>query len=274
MIARRTSRALARWAAFAALVGLLSACPSRRQGIDGPDLERRNRETSRRLARTRKIREVMTRDLDEFRDLAGRLRDPPAGLFRGSFPLDLFKHVVVECLNAPATAEPGSAASAAEGRPTPDSGLRSGGVVERGELACATRFVGELEDRLGGQSDRTRERAFELLRSVDRFHTLRIRLRRRLASIEEIVESTRSLLATRRADLRKLRRRWRERKSELRAARWQQLQDRFDALDRDLEQLDRATDRLESAAREWPEAIDRANRRVYFAITSRWNLGD
>lgn len=271
-------RSIAGWIALAALAVLFVACPSRRQGPDIPDLDEKTREASRRFARTEKIRTVMNRDLEQFRGLAEKLHNPPRELFSEPFPLDLFKHVVVECLNAPATGPTSARASSPDtGRsPTaaPDVGDRS---VEPGasvDLRCSARFVDKLRARLESDSRETRRRAFDVLGRVDRFHELRIRLRRRIAKIKGIVSNNRDLLASRRAALRKLRARWKARRGELRATRWRELQDRFDSLESDLEELERETDRLESAADEWPDVIDRANYRVYFAITSRWNRSE
>jgi len=267
-------RHLLPWAALAIAAGAAVACPSRRQGPDTPDLDQQSRETARRLQRTRSIREVMMRDLEKFRSLADELREPPLDLFTDPFPLDLFKHVVVECLNAPATSED-------EAEPDePDAGRRAvrepdaERTPESPALNCDTRFVDELDARLREHAPDMRRRASELLRKIDSFREFRIRLRRRIAKIDAILADNRELLAARRADLRKLRARWRQRKPELSTRRWRQLQNRFDTLERDLEDLEGETDRLTSAADQWPDAIDRADRRVYFAITSRWTRGE
>lgn len=267
------SRRLLSWAALVLAAGAVAACPSRRQGPETPDLDQQSRATARRLERTRKIREVMTRDLETFRRLAEDLHDPPTELFADPFPLDLFKHVVVECLNAPATAETEVDNSGADAG-SPAGGRPDAGASTKTTLDCDARFVDELDDRLEEHSPEMRRRAFALLRKVDSFHELRIRLRRRIAKIDGILADNRDLLASRRADLRKLKSRWKQRKSELSARRWRELQNRIDALERNLEDLERETERLESAAEAWPDAIDRADYRVYFAITSRWERGE
>lgn len=251
--------------ALALVVAVLVGCPSRRTGPDLPDLGEEGNRVVRRLERTRQIREVMERDLARVAELSGELADLSPELFGGSFPLDLFKHVAVNCLNA-------SAAETVE-REDREGASTEEESTDRPTLACRARFVDRLYRRLDVQSPDRRATAHSVLRRVDQFHTLRQRLWRRIAATSDVLEDNRALIASRRADLRKLRQRWQQRRQEFSSARWKKLQEQFRTYADRIDRLDTLTERLRETAAVWPEQLDRANRRMYFAITSSWGNG-
>jgi len=244
------------------VAAVLVGCPSRRTGPDLPDLTDQGNRVVRRIERTRRIREVMERDLERVSELSDQLANLSREVFADEFPLDLFKHVTVNCLNA----------SAAETREVPDEEAEAGGGESGGRLrlACRAEFLDRLVRRLEVRVPERTATAHSILRRVDQFHTLRKRLWRRIAATSEILESSRELIASRRADLRKLRQRWEARRQALSNARWKELQSRFRTYADRLDRLDNLTDQLRETAESWPEQLDRANRRVYLAITSHW----
>lgn len=199
----------------------------------------------------------MTRDLERIQTLASEVRSTPTDLFGEPFPLPLFKHVAVECLNA------ASSSSEEPARPEKTPGTKD-------ELECAPRFTDRLTSKLEAAAPASKSDALSLLRDLDEFQSLRLKLRTRIAKIADIVEANRNFLATRRAQLRKLRQRWRERRPEISRPRWRELQNNFEQLADDLDELERQTDQIEDQARAWPDTVDDANRAMYFTITSDW----
>ena len=250
----------------ATMVSVAVGCPARTQGPDLPDVTEDRSRVQRRVQRTKQIEVVMGRDLDRIDSLSDQLSTLPRDLFAGSFPLDLFKHVAVDCLNA----------SAAEGA-SPESGpgeeMLSPVPAEKREkpkLACQPRFYDRLVTRLEVEAPERKTRALEVLQRIDEFHTLRLRLRIRQGKLEDIIADNRDFLAKRRADLRKQQEKWQERRQEFSAARWRELQRRLDRLSDDLNQLEQTTNQLDETSRDWPASIDAANRAMYFAITAEW----
>ncbi|MFB6372403.1 MAG: hypothetical protein ABEN55_04695, partial [Bradymonadaceae bacterium] len=232
------------------MTAVLAGCPSRRTGPTLPDLGEEADRVVRRIERTDRIREVMERDLARATELSNQLTDVSRQVFDGSFPLDLFKHVAVNCLNASAaeTVEPSD--SSAE--PPDDE------TTGRPRLACKAKFLDRLLRRLDVQAPNRKATAHSILRRVDQFHTLRKRLWRRIAKTSDVLASNRELIASRRADLRKLRQRWKERRPELSKARWNELQKRFQTHAQRIDRLDNRTSKLREASEEWPEQLDRA----------------
>ncbi len=235
------------------------ACPARRQGPETPKLEASVDRVDRRLERLRGIREVMQRDLERVETLSGELAGTSTDLFGGEFPLDLFKHVAVSCLNASSIEPDDDSEATADPSPSSDAPLQ-----------CRPRFSDRLVDRIDERTPDRRDRAMRLLARVDEFHTLRSRLWTRLRKIGDILEETREFVASQRAALRKRRTRWERRRQELSPERWHQLSRRFSAYAARLEELEEASDQLAEAVDSWPKHLDRANREMYLAITSQW----
>lgn len=235
---------------------MAAACPARRDGPEIPDLTDQSNVVLRRIERTDRIDEVMVRDLAKVELIVGDLATMSTEVFAPPFPLDLFKHVAVNCLNA----------SAAE----TESALEGGALTPPTGFACQPRFLDRLQTRLEAEAPGSKARAFEILHRVDMFHTLRVRLRTRMGKIEEILDSNVRFLASRRADLRKLRTRWKERRPELSTARWKELKQRLARYGDELDRLESSTDALRKSLEGWPGRLDEANRKMYFAITSHW----
>lgn len=239
------------------------ACPARRQGPELPDLDQPVDRVSRRLERTRKIRQVMDRDIERVQSLSEQLSSLPTDLFGDGFPLALFKHVAVHCLNTSAVDTVPDAPPETSDTTTPDSS-------QKHPLRCRPTFYGRLEQRLADLPDQRRQRALTLLQKIDEFHTLRVRLWRRIRKTDDILEDNRNFIASRRADLRKRRRRWKRRRQELSEQRWDQLTRRFARYAAEIDRLAEASRTVAEARSSWPETLDRANREMYLAITSHW----
>jgi hypothetical protein len=241
-------------------------CPARTQGPELPDVADEQSRIERRVERTEQIGVVMRRDLERIESLSGQLSTVPRELFAGAFPLDLFKHVAVDCLNASAAegADPQTGADESPVSPVPAE------KRQKPSLACQPRFYDRLVTRLEVEAPGRKTRALDLLQQIDEFHTLRLRLRIRLGKLEDIMADNRDFLAKRRADLRKQQEKWSERRPEFSAARWRALQQRFDRLSNELNRLEHATNQIAETSSDWPASIDAANRTMYFAITAEW----
>jgi hypothetical protein len=254
--------------AIAALVLALPACLGTR-GPSLPDLSAEHSQVGQRSQRLLRIRRVMTDDLAEFETLRAQVSERESGLFARPFPLDLFKHVAIECLNQPwdpnqLQVDPSQADQPQADQPQTDQPSQSDGP-ELG-LACSPEFGGRLLVELEEQVPARRDQALSMLEKIDKLRELRGKLRQRLSRIPSILQASQSLLATRRADLRQTRATFRRRRTEYSDDRWQQLQERLDAFESELSELEVQIKELEEVFPGWSPRLDRSVSMLYMEL--------
>jgi hypothetical protein len=237
--------------AGAALVG--TACFGT-QGPPLPDLSAEQTQVERRAERLRLIEELMMADLEQFESLRRQFIEADPELYNPPFPLDLFKHVAVDCLNEPW--DPNRLEASDHPAGSTDS-----------PLGCSPEFHQRLVVALDEQVPERSEDALELLHVLDGLRQLRGKLRHRFARVAPIVEASRNLLAARRADLRQLRASYERRRTEYTSEHWRQLQQALDEHEQILQSLQARIERLDEAWPTWPPRLDESIRTLYLELS-------
>ncbi|MFP4598291.1 MAG: hypothetical protein ACOC9J_04925 [Persicimonas sp.] len=218
-----------------------------------PDLSTEHNQITQRTERLRRIEELMERDVERFEVLREQFFETGEELYARPFPLDLYKHVAMECLN-----EPWDANELEEELPQAEA-------MEA--LMCRPEFVDRLVVELHRQAPERRQEAVSKLHTLDEVRQLRGRLRRRLSRIEPILRASKNMVAARRADLRQMRLSYERRRTEYSAERWSQLQDGFEEYGEYLDDLERKIGSLERLWPSWPETLDRSVSMLYMDLS-------
>lgn len=234
--------------------GASTACFGTR-GPALPDLSAERGEVTQRAERLDRIRQVMQRDLERVETLRAQFGQPDPGLYRPPFPLDLYKHVAVDCLNEPW--DPNQLET------SQGTGVADGGLG----LTCHPEFGSRLLVELQEQVPQRREPALAKLHTLDELRRLRGTLRQRLERVPAILRASSSMLATRRAELRQMRASQARRRTEYSADKWRKLQQRFDAYEKDLAQLQVHIDRLGEVRPDWSPRLDQSVSMLYMELT-------
>lgn len=241
---------------LAALVWAQGGCFGTR-GPALPDLSVERTQVDQRTERLRLIRQVMDEDLVELASLSEGFIDSEPGLYARPFPLDLFKHVAVDCLNEPwdpnQLAVDDEAAQAEQ-----PAGL---------QLTCSPEFADRLLVDLQEKVPSRRSEAIAKLELLDEIRRLRGKLRQRLSRIQPILRASRSMLAGRRADLRQMRASFERRRTEYSATRWKELQQRLDLYAKNLQALDTQIKRLAETWPSWEPKLDQSVSMLYMELT-------
>lgn len=214
-----------------------------------PDLSRQQVQVNERSERLRRIEELMHEDLTRVEDLHREFAAGVDELIVAPFPLDLYKHVAMDCLNEPWEGEDAEKTRA-------------------DELTCEPAFLERLIAALQEKAPERSEEALERLRTVDELRRLRGQLRRRLSRIGPILSAGRDLVATRRANLRQLGVSQERRRTEYSEDRWEELQEYMAEYEDQLQELQQRIASLESASPKWPETLDRSVRQMYMEIST------
>ena len=246
-----------RFALVLSVLVLLGGCWLSRKGPKPPDLSEQLTETQKRTQRVERIVEIMQRDLDKFEQLRRDFFDTPKAFYRPPFPLDLFKHVAMACLN-----EPWNPNEVAD-----DESSAAIRMPSNIELTCRPTFAGRLDDALGERTPERRRETLQKLQQVDNLRQLRGRLRERIGAIPSIVRAQRNFIADERAELRQLRALLQRRRTEYSAERWKQAQQRMREQSNALATLDSAVDRLDNTWPSWPERVDANVLELYMRLS-------
>ncbi len=218
-----------------------------------PELSTERNQITQRTERLRRIEELMERDVERFEVLREQFFEAGDELYDRPFPLDLYKHVAMECLNEPWDA------NELEEESTPAEAVDA--------LTCRPEFVERLVVELQRQAPGRRREAISQLHTLDSLRQLRGQLRRRLSRIEPILRASKNMVAARRADLRQMRLSYQRRRTEYSAERWSQLQDGFEAHADHLDDLEQQIESLEQLWPRWPEALDRSVSMLYMDLS-------
>lgn len=153
-------------------------------------------ETVERLAR---IEAAMDEELAGLRDLVGRFFSLPNDTWRAPFPVDLFKHTAMSCLNAPYDESP------------PDPSVQE--VAEQFRITCAVAPLVVLREALGHEGV-PRGEVLDNLRLVDELRSGRASLQSRMRQLPGILRRTHAFIEVRRSEARRTRQDLEARKAE------------------------------------------------------------
>lgn len=238
-----------------AMVALASSACWQETGPALPDLESSHNEITQRAERLRRIHDLMEEDLKRFEELEEAVVEADGELYEAPFPLDLYKHVAFDCLNEPWSRQDEDDPSSVGGRSLPEP------------ISCRPEFLELLMEVLDQRVPGRQDEALQRLAEVDRLRKLRGQLRWRLARIGPILDDSREMLASRRADLRRLRLSYERRRTEFSSERWARLQESLDAHGDDLDQLQVEISELAEAQPTWPDALDESVKTLYLELS-------
>ncbi len=239
--------------ALAVLSWALAGCWGTR-GPALPDLSAQRDQVERRSVRLQRIGQVMREDIAQFEELREQFSQPEPSLYAPPFPLDLYKHVAVDCLNEPW--DPNQLA--VSDQDTDDA--------KELPITCSPEFGERLLVELEEKVPERQQQAMAKLETLDELRQLRGKLRQRLSRIPAILRASRSMLAARRADLRQTRATYARRRTEYSAERWKELEDRLEAYEDDLGALQEQIERLDEVWPQWSPALDQSVSMLYMEL--------
>jgi hypothetical protein len=249
----RTTRLLVLLSTFA----VLSGCWLSQKGPAPPDLSEQRTDTEERTQRIERIVAIMERDLGKFERLQREFFETPPSFYDEPFPLDLFKHVAMACLNEPwnpnELEDDGTSAS-----------IRMPSDIE---LTCRPTFAARLDETLAERVPAQREKTLQKLERIDTLRRLRGRLRERIGALAGIIRSQRNFIADERADLRQLRSSLERRRTEYSTERWRETQSRLREQSDALDALDQAVNRLDETWPGWPKRVDANVLEMYMRLS-------
>jgi len=228
---------------------LTSACWGAAQSLSPPDLTDQTSEIDQTIARVDQIRETIKDDLDRFDALRRQFFEAPSNFYASPFPLDLFKHASMSCLNDPPSDQ---------GSPAPPIAA----AADQLGIDCAVAPLPPLVEALQAVPAR-RDTAVAKLQTIDRIRQIKFRLARRLRQLSSVVRRTRNYLATRRAEARQQTREIERRRPEYRRKEYEEARRRLAAYTARLDALDHAIAGLESAGPAWSRSLGTSIEAIY-----------
>lgn len=239
------------------LGGGLVGCATGRQGPPLPQVDDDIRQTRERIEATLDQRRDIESRLADLRERVRALASKPSDLFAAPFPIDLFRHVAIACLNTPSTRD--------EAGPT----LSISSETSH-RLACRPPYLDQLREALERVSPERRRATLQLLVQLDRFYRLRTTLYESLDRLPDLVRQYRTFLAETRADLRRVYQRLEARRPEYARSRWERVEERFESIRAHLRDLEAMADELEQFEQTWLLQVRGLDKTIYFLITSEW----
>lgn len=258
----RAARALALvvWAASAGASGCFIA--SGPEPLDLSVSQGKITDDSERLVN---IRQVMERDLAQLEASRKSFESTPTDLYRAPFPLDLFKYVAVLCFNEPYDMRPAKRAA-----PQVDEGAKEieNEIEKLGDWTCEPEYAGRLMVALHEHVPQHQAAAMHQLTELDRLRQSRAKLLFRLGQLPGVLREMRQLLATRRADLRRMRAAEARRRTEYRGSDWEEMERRFDRFEQELTGLSQEIERLAKVTPSWKPLVEAQIVALYAHLTS------
>lgn len=230
------------------------------------DLTNERALVAREALRLERIDQVLGRDLGQLTALRKSFEDAPPGLYASPFPLDLFKHVALECFNEPWEPRPAASQSLAQSSSQPEAPVVSS--IDEAALSCKPEFIGRLMHALYEQEQSRRVQAIGKLQTLDELRQVRGTLRVRIHQMPAVLFEASRTLAQGRADLRRMRDAEARRRTEYSSENWQQAQARLDAFEQELHALEVNIQRLTEARPTWNPQIDAEVALLYASLTT------
>lgn len=225
-----------------AAVVVMAGCVTTSKGPQPPDLSEavdRISKTERDLTR---IRASIESDIESLRTSSGRFFGADPGLYRRPFPLDLFRHTAMACLNTPIDARDDVLPAWVE-------------AADEAGLTCAVAPTRTLLDRLNAEVPVRQPEALKRLELLDTWRGSRGRMQDRLRQLPRIVEQTRDWIARQRATTRQTELELQRRRTEYSADRFEASTDALEEHRQRLTGLEERVDKLAEAMPAWSQAV-------------------
>lgn len=242
-----------------------SACWATAPGIDPPSVVEPVSELEQLSVRLESIYAVLERDVTRMGTLRVEFFSPPAPLYADPFPLDLFRHVALTCLNElptedlsraegveeplpeepdPESEPPGEEASGEDEIEPSEDALEKdrGGRPPLVQLTCQPANL----DFLFSKIPATRlEFAAAQMKRVDEVRTLRLRIERRIARLPRILAAASAQIAEKRAARRQLAEQVNKRKLDYNKDQWDESMRRLKRYEKEILRSERALEVLQ-----------------------------
>ena len=259
MMARRPSTLAPSLCLIAVLLAVATGCITFASGVEPPEIGPRMAQVAEADARIEAMQQALARDLAVIDERIDAFVAVPPARYRPPFPLDIFRHAAMACLNQ------SDRDTASEVELLDEEALA---LLEATELRCRHLALVALLQRLRQASPSDREVAMAQLQRIDDIRALRGRLRRRAANLEELLRHYSGELASWRAEQRRLRGEVEQRRADYTDENLARTRQRLAALDEALEDHRRAIAALESTRLGLPDELREAIRRITLAITA------
>lgn len=165
---------------------MLFGCVTTSKGPPPPDFSEQQNRIAANQDDLVQVQQTIEQDMASLRDASGAFFDSDSALYLDPFPLDLFRHTAMACLNMPL-------------EPRTDVLPRYREAAERAGITCPVAPTGPLLAALSENAPRLRAEALRRLQLVDDWRRIRGRMQDRLRQLPRILEQTREWIASQRA---------------------------------------------------------------------------
>lgn len=238
------------WAMTLVVIGAFAAtgCWQLRDGLQPIELASHTEEVDETMARLDRVEEAMESELLQLETERAAFFDAPDQRWGDPFPLDLFKHTAMACLNEPFS------------NPAPDPDLER--VAKSVGISCVVSptplLLGSLRD-----TPQLRDDALTKLQMIDGLRTLRARLQSRLRQLPTIIQRARAYLDVRRREAREMEQELRRRRPEYARRDFDESLERIGEYRRRLDQLDAAIAGVENSVGDWSKTLGTTIEAIY-----------
>jgi hypothetical protein len=247
-------------AALAFVSVVLPGCVTTSKGPAPPDFSERQSRIVKNLDDLERARTTIERDIAGLRSASGAFFESDPSLYDDPFPLDLFRHTAMACLNTPV-------------EPRIDVLPRYREAAEEAGITCAVAPTAPLLDVLSEAVPGERRQALERLQLIDEWRRIRGRMQDRLRQLPRFLEQTREWIASRRAAARQTEIELERRRAEYSPDRLEAARDAINNHRDQLSSLEQRMSQIESAIPPWSRAVAAEIDYVYSRLSLLGPLG-
>ncbi len=223
-------------------VPLLAACVTTSKGPPPPDFSEQRSRIGQSVDDLERARMTIEEDIVTLRDASGAFFQSDVQLYVKPFPLDLFRHAAMACLNTPLV-------------PRIDVLPRYEEAAEEAGITCPVPPVGPLLDELAETVPKRQPEALRRLQLIDEWRRTRARMQDRLRQLPRILEQTREWIASQRAAARQRELDIERRRAEYSPDRMEAAQAAIATHRDELTALETRVSELEGAIPAWSQAV-------------------
>lgn len=245
--------------AAVAVLLLLSAgllgCFTSQGGPPALSLAEQSREIDVTTERVGGVGTALTDDIGRFRTMLDQLleSDEFRVMLGKPYPIHLFKHTAISCLNEPIDAEPEPGTPAFE-------------AAQTAKIDCVVKPLPVLLKKVRQDLPNRYDQTLEALVLVDQLRALRAETSAQLRDIPRMVKQTRNFISARRAELRRIELDVERNKPEFTGSNYQTSKDRVREYRTKLDKLEAEVQRVERTQSAWSIALGNAIRDLYKGI--------
>jgi hypothetical protein len=219
-----------------------AGCVTTSKGPKPPDFSQGRGRIVERVDDLESARTAIERDIKVLRESSGTFFEANRSLYAKPFPLDLFRHTAMACLNTPL-------------EPRIDVLPRYEEAAQEAGITCPVAPTAALLEALQATSRSSRADALERLQLIDTWRRTRGRMQDRLLKLPRIIEQTRESLAAERAAARQTELEIERRRAEYSKDRLEAARKAVSDYRKRLDDLEARVAEVESAIEPWSRAV-------------------